>query len=130
MEKEVHYGTNLFGALKLESPHISWQKTSQDCSQQGMDKIWELWSGRWQTGGIVVNGEYWTANTLEFPREEKEYFLSQPILKDILEKEVTDRYFLSKKACCGILERTQRKNQEIDPSLKNILNMQIQKSEK
>ena len=124
MEKEVRYGINSSDSSKIESPHISWQKMSRDCSHQGKGKIWESSSSRWQTGGIVVNGEYWTANTLEFPREEKEYFLSQPILKDILEKEVTDRYFLSKKACMGILNRINTQKAEVDQILVETLKKQ------
>lgn len=49
----------------------------------------------------------------EFPNVEKESTLSQ-----ILEMDVPDKYFLSAKACWGILRRAQEKQKEIPQDLK------------
>ena len=61
-------------------------------------------------------GESLMLNTLEYPNEGEESSLSQ-----ILMEEVPEKYYLSKKACQGILHRAARKGKEIPEPLKKAL---------
>lgn len=76
-------------------------------------------SGRWAEAGMVGSrgavqlGGSWTLNTGEFPNVENE-----SILYTVLEAEVPDRYFLSAKACWGILRRAQERGKEIPETLR------------
>lgn len=68
----------------------------------------------WETTFPLL-GESLMLNTSECPNEE-ESFLSQ-----ILMEEVPEKYYLSKKACLGILQRAARKGKEIPEQLKQAL---------
>ena len=61
-------------------------------------------------------GESLMLNTSECPNEGEESSLSQ-----ILMEEVPEKYYLSKKACQGILQRAARKGKEIPKPLKKAL---------
>ena len=61
-------------------------------------------------------GESLILNTSECPNEGEESSLSQ-----ILMEEVPEKYYLSKKACQGILQRAARKGKEIPEPLKKAL---------
>lgn len=61
-------------------------------------------------------GECLMLNTSECPKEGEESSLSQ-----ILMEEVPEKYYLSKKACQGILQRAARKGKEIPGPLKKAL---------
>ena len=61
-------------------------------------------------------GESLILNTSEYPNEGEESSLSQ-----ILMEEVPEKYYLSKKACRGILQRAARKEKEIPEPLKKAL---------
>lgn len=77
---------------------------------------------RWQSAGEILGddlpllGESLILNTLECPNEGEESSLSQ-----ILMEEVPEKYYLSKKACQGILQRAARKGKEIPEPLKKAL---------
>ena len=66
-----------------------------------------------EAGGEVQLGERWTLNIGEYPSEE-----NASSLLEILEVTVPDKYFLSAKACWGILRRAQEKQKEIPQQLK------------
>lgn len=77
---------------------------------------------------VMLGGESSMLNISEAPKEyfscpneEKGYGLSQ-----ILEKntDVPKKYFLSAKACMGILNRSERRNKTLPPLLKKALEMQ------
>lgn len=77
-------------------------------------------SGRWAAAGMVRSrggevrlGECWTLNIGEYPSEE-----NVSSLYAVLETTVPDKYFLSAKACWGILRRAQEKQKEIPQELK------------
>lgn len=76
-------------------------------------------SGRWAAAGMVRSrgevrlGECWTLNIGEYPSEE-----NASSLYAVLETTVPDKYFLSAKACWGILRRAQEKQKEIPQELK------------
>ena len=69
----------------------------------------------WETI-FPLPGESLMLNTSECPNEGGESSLSQ-----ILMEEVPEKYYLSKKACQGILQRAARKGKEIPEPLKKAL---------
>ncbi len=64
-------------------------------------------------------GESWTLNTGESPRDVRESFLSQ-----ILEEHPPRKYYLSRKACLGILRRSAERNKKLPPKLREALEIQ------
>ena len=72
----------------------------------------------WETTSPCVGGA-WMLNTGVSPREEKESSLSQ-----ILQADPPRRYYLSPKACLGILRRAYERGKELPPKLKRALQVQ------
>ena len=66
-----------------------------------------LLGASWETVGALP-GESMTLSTGEFPKEEKESTLLQ-----ILDRNVPDKYCLSKKACLGILKRSPKRKKTL-----------------
>ena len=94
--------------LKMVTPlFLNLQKTSG----QELGQFWEM--------GIPSLGERSTLNTGEFPNEENVSTLSQ-----ILEENVPEKYFLSPKACLGILNRAKRRGKELPDQLREALERQ------
>lgn len=88
-------------------------KTSLDSCHLTVDETWAPSSGRWQTSGMGGPTECWTLNTSEFPSDGDECSSS---LGDILEPPTSPglpRYFLSPKACEGILRRATRRGKKL-----------------
>lgn len=73
----------------------------------------------------VLHGELWTLNTGESPSEEKESFLSW-----ILQGGAPERFYLSARACQGILNRAEKRGKELPEILKNALMSVIAKHSK
>ena len=69
--------------------------------------------------GFQLLGERWTPNFGECPKDAVASGLSQ-----ILEDKVPLKYYLSAKACLGILRRSEKRGQPLDPRLKAALQMQ------
>ena len=82
-------------------------------------------AGRWKSAGpywevdSLSLGESWTLNTGESPRDVRESFLSQ-----ILEEHPPRKYYLSRKACLGILRRSAERGKELPEILKKALEIQ------
>ena len=72
----------------------------------------------WETDGLSL-GEYTTRSFGEYPNVAVESRLSQ-----ILEDNPHPKYFLSAKACKGILRRAERRGKELPPMLKEALTRQ------
>ena len=72
----------------------------------------------WEIGGQLL-GEYTTRSFGEYPREENVSHLSQ-----ILEDTPHPKYYLSEKACAGILRRAKKRGKNIPPELENALKKQ------
>lgn len=72
----------------------------------------------WEVDSLSL-GAYWMLNTGESPREEKGSSLSQ-----ILEANPHPKYYLSRKACLGILRRAKERGKELPPQLKEALELQ------
>jgi hypothetical protein len=69
----------------------------------------------WETGGALL-GEYSMHSFGEFPNEDEESHLLQ-----ILEDNPHPKYYLSPKACQGILTRAERRGKELPPILREAL---------
>ena len=76
----------------------------------------------WQTDGLWL-GRYTLRSIGGFPKEERESRLSQ-----ILEDNPHPKYCLSPKACQGILNRAERRGNELPPILKEALEQSVSKS--
>ena len=89
--------------------HQTKEETSLACSK------------KWLTSGILLDGECWTLNTSESPKDVVESSLS-----DVLEtKELPQKYYLSTKAAAGILRRAEKRGKNIPIKLKQALENMI-----
>jgi len=75
------------------------------------------YSGRWQTSGIVSPGACLMLSTSEYPSEGRE----SSSLADVLQAEAQEKYYLSQKACDGILRRANRRGKTLPPALQEAL---------
>lgn len=84
------------------------------------ERGWPTWGGTamWEDDGLWL-GECLMRNTGEFPSDAVESRLSS-----ILEETPHMKYYLSAKACSGILHRAERRGKELPPALKKALLMQ------
>ena len=74
-------------------------------------------SGRWGSSGMGGPTECWTLNTLEYPSVVVESSLSR-----VLETgELPPRFYLSAKACSGILRRASKRGKALPPMLQAAL---------
>jgi hypothetical protein len=79
-------------------------------------------SGCWANSGMGSPTGFLTLNTSEWPKDAAVYSLS-----DTLETgDVPRKYFLSPKACAGILRRAEKRGKELPEELHNALNLVAQ----
>ena len=75
-------------------------------------------SGRWRNSGTGSPTECWTLATSESPSAGG----ASSLLRDVLETgRVAPRYFLSRKACAGILRRAEKRGKTLPPMLGDAL---------
>ncbi len=74
----------------------------------------------WETA-TALRGECWTPNFGASPKEE-----SVSLLSEVLETKVPQKYYLSARACEGILRRAARRGKDLPPILKTILTYQAE----
>jgi len=79
-------------------------------------RISTSFSERWMNSGMHWRGESSTADSSECPSGAVECTLS-----DILESSVPQRYYLSPRACTGILRRAERRGKALPPHLEQAL---------
>lgn len=76
-------------------------------------------SGRWANSGMGSATECWMLNTLESPKDAEECLLS-----DTLEiGDLPHKYYLSPKACQGILRRAEKRQKKLPSALQHALEM-------
>ena len=75
---------------------------------------------KWMRSGTVWHGEYWMRSSSTYPSGANVCFLS-----DILETNVPRKYFLTSRACRGILRRAGRRGKPLPKRLAAALEMQI-----
>ena len=82
-----------------------------------MEEISELFSGRWPTSGILLDGECLTAGTSASPNH-----ATESSLLGVLETgKAPRRYFLSPNAARGCLRRAERMGRNLFPPFKDAL---------
>ena len=103
--------------LAEHAPHGLCGRTSPASCRLTEDGRLEVSSGGWGNSGMGSPTECWTLNTLEFPSAAAACSLSA-----ILETgDVPRRYFLSAKACQGILHRAAKRGKVLPPQLMHAL---------
>src|SRR5690606_11984884 len=98
------YGTNSIASLLSSLPVGFSSRTSLAFSRRIEDGTYQSFSEGWRTSGIGGPTGCLTLNTSESPNGAVACSLS-----DILEHHVHPKYFLSPKACTGILRRAEKR---------------------
>lgn len=80
-----------------------------------IDLLGNMLEPSWETG-IPSHGEPWTLNTGEYPSVAAESTLSQ-----ILVPNAPEKYYLSARACKGILNHAERRGKELPKMLREAL---------
>ena len=119
----THEGTSclpFFQSLINSVPSGSSGKMSPVYCRPTEEKILAPSSGRWGNSGMGSPTEFLTLNTSESPKDAEGCLLS-----DTLETgELPQRFYLSEKACRGILNRAEKRGKKLPPMLKQALEMQ------
>ena len=113
-------------ATKVKTSKSSSKKWSKSQSRQPLCLLFRSSDGLTQTVTAETDGalltEFLTLNIGESPNVEEESTLSQ-----ILEVDAPEKYYLSAKACEGILRRAERRGKQLPPMLKEALEQMIQR---
>jgi hypothetical protein len=124
LENGLDSGLSL-SELSMMLNHDGWlSKTFQAFSVQTEEPTLPSYFTGWQDGGMVWGGEYLTLNTSDSPNAAEECLLSQ-----VLERDVPARYYLSKRACLGIIHRAEKAGNQIPAGLKAVLLAMIESQE-
>ena len=107
--------------LTSSVPAGSSGKTSLASCHRTEDGILVPSSGRWSSSGMGGPTGSWTLNTSEFPNAVVESSLSQVLEVGTL----PPRFFLSPKACAGILRRAERRGKKLPPMLEQALRQAV-----
>ena len=103
----------------------SFGKTSLASCHQDRDGTLVPSSGRWSRAGMASPGGCWTLNMCEWTDTLVPYPNDGSVcsLSDVLEEtqRVPPRYFLSPRACAGILRRAEHRGKELPPMLEQAL---------
>lgn len=117
METEEILPYNLFTWLYGSVPAGWYGKMSQESSLLTEDWLSDLSSRSWGNAGMGSPTEFLTLSISEFPSAGAASSLS-----DILETgDLPPRYFLSPKACAGILRRAEKRGKELPDQLRRAL---------
>ena len=113
----VTWHSNSLNLLNANA-HDGWfGKTSPASCHQTEDGILEPSSQRWGKSGMGSPTEFLTLSTSEWPKG-----AAVCLLSDTLETgDVPQRYFLSAKACRGILRRAEKRGKNLPPQLHQAL---------
>jgi hypothetical protein len=99
-------------------------KTSPACCHLTEEGILEPSSQGWANSGMGSPTEFWTLSTSEWNHTIAPSLNDDGVcsLSDVLETgDVPQRYFLSAKACAGILRRAEKRGKELPPALRQAL---------
>jgi hypothetical protein len=97
----------LSGKMSLVSCHLTEEKILVPSSE------------RWGSWGMSGHTESWTLNGSEWPKDADVCSLSHILEKGTLPQ----RFYLSPKACAGILRRAEKRGKELPPMLKQALEL-------
>lgn len=102
----------------------SFVRTCQDCFPRMKVKTFSSSSKRFPNSGMAWRGEYWIANISESPNA-----ADGCLLLDVLESHAPQRFFLSPRACQGVLRRAKKRGRELPTRLQAALEAVAQQSE-
>ena len=109
--------SSFLGLLREHGPDGWFGRTCPASCQATEDGTLAPFSGAWSNSGMGSPTESLTLNTSEWPSDADVCLLSE-----VLETgDVPPRYFLSGKACAGILRRAEKRNKELPPMLQRVL---------
>jgi hypothetical protein len=125
LESGLDFGSSSIEFLKLLGRAGVLSKTSPACTP--LMKAGTLPSSfeGWKNSGITLPGGFWTLNTSEFPKG-----ATASSLSEVLETTVASRYYLSPKACAGILRRAAKRGRALPPALLTALEAVVRHAEK
>ena len=116
--------SSILPLLHSISPSGWFGRTSPASCLANEDGILEPFSGRWASSGMGSPTECLTLNTSEWPSDAVVCSLS-----DTLETgDVPQRFFLSAKACQGILRRAEKRGKKLPPQLHKALHSVAQET--
>jgi len=104
--------------LLIDSGPYGWcgRTSPVSCRLTGDGRL-EPFSGCWSSAGMASHGESWTLSFSEYPSDGAASSLS-----DILEDgELPQRYYLTPRACRGILRRAEKRGKELPWALQSAL---------
>lgn len=122
---------SLFGKTSPEHTAATKERTSDGCLKRLRElqtppcQFLDLRAGNGTLAGALwetvtaLHGVPWTPNFGESPKDVNVSFLSQ-----ILETDAPRKYYLSARACKGILRRAEKRGKELPPLLKAVLEYQ------
>ena len=117
MTSAVSWPSNMCDLLALLEHHGSCGKTCRVCFPATEEGILPASFERWENTGMGGPIECWTLSTSEFPND-----AGASSLLDILETgDLAQRYFLSARACAGILRRAEKRGRTLPPHLQEAL---------
>ena len=121
LEREAGSSTKSRASSKSSSRSGSSSKTSPVFFPLNEGQTWEQLSERWSNSGMASPGGCWMLSTSEYPSGGAE----SSSLADVLEtSEVPQKYYLSAKACAGILTRAARRGKKLPEALETALRAQ------
>ena len=105
----------------VNSVHVGLSgRTSQERSQASGGRLTASSCPKWMRSGMVWHGEYWMRSFSAWPKD-----ASVCSLLEVLEPCVARKYFLSAKACRGIISRADRRGKPLPKRLRDALEKQI-----
>lgn len=105
----------------VNSVHVGLSgRTSQERSQASGGRLIASSCQRWMRSGMVWHGEYWMRSFSVWPKD-----ANVCSLLEVLEPCVARKYFLSAKACRGIISRADRRGKPLPKRLRDALEKQI-----
>ena len=119
--REAVCSTKSPGLLTRLKPNGSSSKMYLAYSQVSEEQTWEQLSERWSNSGMAWPGECLMHSTSEFPSEGAVY----SSLRNVLETQpVLPKFYLSARACEGILRRAERRGKTLPEALDRALRSQ------
>ena len=133
MQQTTPIQMSLFGKMSAErstpitekTSELQLKKSSTSSKKMPLCLQFRKVDGLTQTNGVGMTGAwhtgFWTLNIGESPNAVRESYLS-----DVLEQNVPGKYYLSQKACQGILRRAESRGKTLPTLLKEALEEQIE----
>lgn len=112
--------SNIYEQFVMSCLDTSYGKTSLERSRAKRVLLSGNCSVRWMNSVMVWRGECWTRNSSEWPSDAAVSFLSE-----VLEPCAPQKYYLSPKACAGIIRRAETRGKSLPPLLQDALEQVI-----